>query len=98
MSAKPRAVCETDELVNRYEELRRQVLDRSTRNYRGPGQALLIHRGVKAWMDVSSSCLNGPSPIPRESKCEDIVPPIQRGEIVLVLAAMALCQYAEANR
>lgn len=98
MSPKPRSICGTDELAARYEELRRQVLDRSSGSYRGPGLALLIHRGVKTWMDVSSSCLNAFSPIPQESTWEDVVPPTQRGEIVLVLAAMALCQYPEANR
>jgi hypothetical protein len=97
MSFKPKPVCGTDELAGRYEELRRQVLDRSSGCYRGPGLALLIHRGVKAWMDVSSSCLNASYPIPRESNYEDVVPPIQRGEIVLILAAMALCRYPEAN-
>jgi hypothetical protein len=99
MSPTPTAVCADDELVARYEELRRHVLDRSSETYRGPGLALLTQRGMKAWMDVSSNCLTTPSPtILRASNREDVLASNQRGDIVLVLAAMALHRYQEANR
>jgi hypothetical protein len=54
---------------------------------------------MKAWMDVSLNCLTTASPtIPRTSNREDVLASNQRGEIVLVLAAMALHRYQEANR
>src|SRR5262249_45047667 len=56
-------VCASDELVARYEELRRQALDQSSRIHRGPGLAMLIQRGMRAWMDVSSRGPTTPSPI-----------------------------------
>lgn len=74
-------------------------MDRSSGIYRGPALALLTHRGMKAWMDVSSNCLTTASPtIPRTSNREDVLASNQRGEDVLVLAAMALHRYQEANR
>jgi hypothetical protein len=98
MSPIPSAMCGNNELVGQYEELRRQVLDRSLGIHRGPGLALLIQRGMRAWMDVSSICSNTPSSTTlRPSNREDVLASDQRGEIVMVLAAMALHRYQEAN-
>jgi hypothetical protein len=98
MSQMPSAVCTDDELVAQYEELRRQVLDRSSGIYRGPGLALLIHRGMKAWMDVSSICPAPASPTTlRPSNRGDGLASEQRSEIVMVLASMALHRHMEAN-
>ena len=100
MSPTSATVSPNDELVSRYEELRRQVLDESTKIYRGPGLALLIHRGMRAWMDVSSSCS---SAIPcstnrRVSNREGVLISDQHSEIVTVLATMALHHYPETCR
>src|SRR5262249_10868260 len=61
LSPIPSAVSVGDQLVSRYEELRRQVLDRYSGIYRGPGLALLLQRGMTAWMEVSSICPTTPS-------------------------------------
>jgi hypothetical protein len=98
MNLIPSEVCASDELVARYEELRRHALDRSSGIHRGPGLALLIQRGMRAWMDVSSLCPTAPSPTTlRPSNREDVLASDQRGEIVMVLTAMALHRYQEAN-
>ncbi len=91
-------VCGSDGLVARYEELRRQVLNQSSRMHRGPGLALLIQRGMRAWMDVSSRCPITPSSTTlRLSNRDDVLALDQRGEIVMILATMALHQYPEVN-
>jgi hypothetical protein len=98
MTASSSEVCASDELVVRYEELRRQALDRSSRIDQGPGLALLIQRGMRAWMDVSSLCLTTPSPTTRRlSNRDNVLASDQRGEIVMILAAMALHRYPEVN-
>jgi hypothetical protein len=98
MNPMPFAVCTDNELVSRYEELRRQVLDRSWAIHREPGLALLIQRGMKAWMEVSSIWPNPPSSTTlRPSNCEDVLASEQRSEIILALASMALDRHMEAN-
>jgi len=52
---------------------------------------------MKAWIDVASSCLTSTSSKIRQASHREDVMANQRGEIVLVLAAMALHQYPEAN-
>jgi hypothetical protein len=87
-----------DQLVSRYEELRRQVLDRYSGIYRGPGLALLLQRGMRAWMEVSSIYPTTPSSTtPRPSTREPVLASEQRGEMVMILASMALHRYPEAN-
>ena len=98
MSRIPSAMCGNTEIVAQYEELRRHVLDRSLGIHRGSGLALLIQRGMRAWMEVSSICSNTPSSTTlRASNGEDVLASDHRGEIVMVLAAMALHRYQEAN-
>src|SRR5262245_36575291 len=98
MNSTPTAPCANDALVAVYEELRRHVLDGSSRSFGAAGQAVLVQRGMKAWIDVASSCLTSPSyKIPPASHHDHVMASNQRGEIVLVLAAMALHQYPEAN-
>ena len=78
-----------------YEELRRQVLTRQ----RGPGVAILMQRGVQAWMSV---CSMGSVPLPSRAFTQtEAVPVIPQGlhtEIVLILAGMLLhrCQEVRA--
>jgi hypothetical protein len=87
-----------DQLVIGYEELRRQALDRYPGIYPRPGLALLLQRGMRAWMEVSSICPTPPSsPTARPSSHEPVLASEQRGEMVMVLASMALHRYQEAN-
>jgi hypothetical protein len=98
MSPTPTVICANDELVRRYEQLRRHVLDRSAGIDRGPGLALLIHQGMRAWIEVSASCPTTPSATSRQSPdLEDVVTSDQRGQMVMVLVAMAL-HSQEVNR
>jgi hypothetical protein len=96
MNPTPAAVCANDELVDRYEELRRQALDPSAGIYRGPGLALLIHRGMRAWMEVSSCSSTTPCTTSRRvSNREGVLISEQHSEIVSVLTTMALHHYPE---
>jgi hypothetical protein len=53
---------------------------------------------MKTWMEVSSTCLPEPfSPTLGLSNRKEVLAPAQRGEIVMVLASMALHRYPEAN-
>jgi hypothetical protein len=98
MSQIPSAACANDAVIVRYEDLRRQVLDPSLGIHRGPGLALLLQSGMKTWMEVSSTCLPEPcSPTLGLSNRKEVLAPAQRGEIVMVLASMALHRYPEAN-
>jgi hypothetical protein len=55
---------------SRYEELRRQVL---AGNNRGPGLAILLGRGMKAWIEVAGSLDVRPTP-PRPEIVADAGP------------------------
>ena len=97
MNVRPSTMSTGDELVNRYEKLRHQVLDRSAID-RGPGLALLIQRGMKAWMDASSICPDPSSSTTlRLSDREEVLVFEQRHQIVLVLVSMVLNRHIEAN-
>ena len=97
MNSAPTATLANDAVVAAYEQLRRHVLDGSSRSCGVTGHAVLVQKGMKAWIDVASSCLTStPSKILQASHRDDVMAN-QRGEIVLVLAAMALHQYPETN-
>ena len=97
MNSAPTATPANDAVVAAYEQLRRYVLDGCSRSYGVTGHAVLVQKGMKAWIDVASSCLTStPSKILQASHRDDVMAN-QRGEIVLVLAAMALHQYPETN-
>jgi len=97
MNSTPTAPCANDALVAVYEELRRHVLDGSSRSFGAAGQAVLVQRGMKAWIDVASSLTSTSSKILPASHRDPVMASNQHSEIVLVLAAMALHQYLEAN-
>lgn len=74
-----------------YEELRRRVL---TGDSRGPGLAVLLNRGMKAWLDVAGS-LDARSELPRPEIAVDAgpletVPGECRSQLTAVLAGMVL--------
>jgi len=58
---------------------------------------LIVMNCFRLFADVTQWRFISPT-IPRTSNREDVLASNQRGEIVLVLAAMALHRYQEANR
>jgi len=97
MNSAPTVMPANDAVMAAYEQLRSHVLDGSSRSCGVAGHAVLVQRGMKAWIDVASSCLTSTSSKILQASHRDDVMANQRGEIVLVLAAMALHQYPEAN-
>jgi hypothetical protein len=77
-------------LTSEYEELRRVALGGSGGLHGGVGFALLLRRGMAAWMDacLTAAVPSRPPSVPRQEFCA--VPPDLRGEVAQVLAAMAL--------
>lgn len=77
-----------DGLIARYEELRRQVLGRCGAH--GHGLALLMHRGMRAWMQAWSQCV-APPPTPMLAPDEQETCPVQlHKEVATLLANMVL--------
>jgi hypothetical protein len=79
--------------VDRYEQLRGQALAGAPGGSR-LGLALLQHRGVSAWTRVWQSTAPTPSVTP--PLAPDAAAPVAEGEIVSVLASMALACAAAA--
>lgn len=77
-------------LLSEYEQLRLVALGRSNGPHQGIGFALLLRRGMAAWMDacVTAAAPSTPRPVPRQG--HRLVAPDLRGEVAIVLAAMAL--------
>lgn len=99
MSGPLPAACAKDELADRYEELRRQVLDESWKINRGPGLALLIQQGMKPWMDAWSVCPAALTPASAQPvPCKPVIASDSRGEMVMILVAMALHPAQESNQ
>jgi hypothetical protein len=76
-------------LISAYEDLRQQAVVRSSSG--GLGMALFLHQGMVAWMQACSWLVSTNSHNSRQClspACR--VPDDVRGEIVLVLAAMAV--------
>jgi len=59
---------------------------------RGPGLAVLLSRGMKAWLDVASSLevRSTPSPIVTDAGPLQTVPGEYRNQLTAVLAGMVL--------
>ena len=79
-------------MVERYEDLRRQVLSQKSAGHGGRGLVLFLRQGMKAWMDAWLSCLiAAPTRAPIEShSLGPAVPWDLRGEVAAILAGMAL--------
>ena len=80
------------DMVERYEDLRRQVLSQKGVSHGGRGLVLFLRQGMKAWMDAWLGCLiAGPAKAPIESdSIRSVVPWDLRGEVAAILAGMAL--------
>lgn len=93
MSATPETIVPTsgDALVSEYEELRRVALGALRSPSQGVGFALLLRRGMAVWMDACTKAAACSSRLRPVAKQEDrLLPPELRGEVALLLAAMAL--------
>jgi hypothetical protein len=84
------ATASAEMLTSEYEELRRVALGGSDGLQGGVGFALLLRRGMAAWMDacLAAALPSRPRSAPRQDLCA--VPPDLRGEVAQVLATMAL--------
>lgn len=79
------------EWISRYEELRRHAVGEQVDSVRGVGMAVLIRRGMAAWLDACSRCsprvdLQAAEPGAGSST----VPQELRNEITEVLTSMVL--------
>ena len=77
-----------------YEELRRQALI----SHRGPGLAVLMRRGVAAWMNVCSArSASLPAKPYTQPEAEPVIPQDLHTDIVLILAGILLHGFLEAR-
>jgi hypothetical protein len=81
-----------EEIVNCYEELRRQVRGEWGGRRGALGLALFIRQGMKGWMEAWSHCLLGgvAMKLQNPSGPEERVPRDLHAEVVTILASMAL--------
>ena len=81
-------------MIARYEELRRIALGRS--GAQAQGLALLMRRGMSAWMQAWSQCV-APPLAPAQSPDDQEVCPVQlHREVAMLLASMVLFARQEA--
>ena len=80
------------DMVERYEDLRRQVLSQKGVGHGGRGLVLFLRQGMKAWMEAWLGYpIAGPMKAPIESDSTgSMVPWDLRGEVAAILAGMAL--------
>jgi len=92
--ADPSVATATDTLVSHYEALRRRALDGPAG--RGAGWALFISHGMAAWMEACAAVTPVAEPGPLASAPPPgPLPSDLRGELVMVLARMALARPVE---
>ena len=94
MTSQPIRDCQP--FVERYEELRLEAIGRGSFSGSGQGLALVLRKGLTAWMEAWSRCVS-PSNIVshRQDSAADVKPaPGMQTELVQVLATMALEQVA----
>jgi hypothetical protein len=80
------------DLVERYEQLRRQALSPAGGGMGGQGLMLFLRHGMKGWMNGWSRCCTvGPAkPSVDSGPVEAVVPWHLRREVVAILTGMAL--------
>lgn len=88
----PSPVCDCQSFVDRYEELRLEAVGRGSFSSSGQGLALVLRKGLTAWMEAWSRCVpsrgtTAPRQTPASAMESD---PGMKTELVRVLAAMAL--------
>jgi len=90
----PQQISDCQPFAQRYEELRMEAVGRGSFSVSGQGLALVLQKGLTAWMEAWSRCISPINTIPhRQSSASDVksVPGMQT-ELVRVLAAMTLEQ------
>lgn len=86
-----------DGLIARYEELRRQAL--GCFGSQAQGLALLMRRGMSAWMQAWSQCVaSPPSPAQPQQQTQEICPVQLHADVAALLASMVLFARQEAIR
>lgn len=75
-----------------YEQLRQEVLDRHPSGNSRLGQAVLVHRGVIAWMQAVGPCLSPltAEPLPKPPESLPAVPGSMHGELIRLLSEAVL--------
>jgi hypothetical protein len=84
-----------DRLVTAYETLRHRVVGAAAVEPRGPDLALLLHRGMSAWMEVCARWLST-SAAERHVHPTQSRPPaeVRHADIVVILASMVRSRLA----
>jgi hypothetical protein len=86
------------DLVAHYEQLRRDATEMSSRGRKGLGMALFLRRGMAAWMQAWSQCINCIAP---QTECQSAttapVPVDVRAQVAALLAGIILGLHQEAT-
>jgi hypothetical protein len=83
--------------VPRYEQLRRDALNRCRSMSSGFGFAVFLREGIIAWMRACSRAITPPAPVLAQPNPTDPLPWNMRTEAVLILAGMLLGNNSEAH-
>lgn len=91
-----RSVCDCHQLVDRYEELRLEAIGRGSFSGSGQGLALVVRKGLTAWMEAWSHCVSPSNIVSHRQDSAANVKPVMgiQTELVQLLATMALEQAA----
>lgn len=94
MTSQP--LCNCQPFVERYEELRMEAIGRGFFSSSGQGLALVVRKGLTAWMETWSRCISPANTIlQRQNSAVDVEPAVgMQAELVQALATMALEQVA----
>jgi hypothetical protein len=65
---------------------------------RGPGVAVLMRRGLWAWVNACSECTAPPTKVCTQTETEPVIPQGLHTEVVLILTGMLLHGYQEAGQ
>lgn len=85
------------DLVAHYEQLRRDATDMSSRGREALGLALFLRRGMAAWMQAWSKCLDCVTPPAPPQPATTPVPMDVRGQVAMWLAGIILGLHQEAT-
>ena len=81
----------------RYEQLRRDAIDGSSRGREALGLALFLRRGMTAWMQAWSNCLDCATPLALSQSATTPVPVDVQAQVVTLLAGIILDLHQEAT-
>jgi hypothetical protein len=84
------------DFVAHYEQLRRDATDMSSHVREGLGLALFLHRGMAAWMQAWSQCIDCVTPQALSRPATTPVPVDVRAQVATLLAGIILSLHQEA--